>query len=102
MNPETMLEKVCRSLDILIALGATYEGLFPSIIDRSTHQMMTKMPPGIAGQRDGDRSHLGSNMIHDQTALKTCTRLPRRWTVQIMHRRQTGICSGLQPTVRIR
>ncbi len=71
MNPETMLEKVCRSLDILIALGATYEGLFPSIIDRSTHQMMTEMPPGIAGQRDGDRSHLGSNLIHDQTALKT-------------------------------
>ena len=71
MNPETMLEKVCRSLDILIALGATYEGLFPSIIDLSTHQMMTKMPPAIAGQRDGDRSHLGSNLIHDQAALKT-------------------------------
>ena len=54
MTPETILEKVCRSLDILVALGAPYEGLFPSIIDRSTHQMMTKMPPGIAGQRDGD------------------------------------------------
>ena len=71
MNPETMLEKVCRSLDILVALGATYEGLFPSIIDRSTHQMMTEMPPGIEGQRDGDRSHLGSNLIHDQAVLKT-------------------------------
>ena len=71
MKPESLLEKVCRSLDILVELGATYHGLFPSIIDWSTHKMMTEMPPGIAGQRDGDRSHLGSNLIHDQAALKT-------------------------------
>ena len=50
MNPETILEKVCRALDIAIGLGANYEGLFPSIIDRSTHQMMVDMPPAIAGQ----------------------------------------------------
>ena len=62
MNPETILDRVCRALDIAIGLGANYGGLFPSIIDRSTHQMMVDMPPAIAGQRDGDRSHLGSNL----------------------------------------
>ena len=50
MNPENMWYKVCRALDIAIGLGANYEGLFPSIIDRSTHQMMVDMPPAIAGQ----------------------------------------------------
>ena len=50
MNPETILEKVCRALDIAIGLGANYEGLFPSIIDRLTGRMMVDMPPAIAGQ----------------------------------------------------
>jgi|TARA_Y100000588_G_scaffold376717_1_gene454885 hypothetical protein len=77
MNPETILEKVCRALDIAIGLGANYEGLFPSIIDRSTHQMMVDMPPAIAGQRDGDRSHLGCNLIHDQAALQAMYALAR-------------------------
>ena len=29
------------------------------------------MPCSIAGQRDGDRSYGGSNLIHDEAALKT-------------------------------
>ena len=53
MNPENILDKVCRARDIASGLGTNYEGLFPSIIDRSTHQMMVDMPPAIAGQRDG-------------------------------------------------
>ena len=90
MTPETILEKVCRSLDILVALGAPYEGLFPSIIDRSTHQMMTKMPPGIAGQRDGDlprgasgidwyESQMGPSFLQHglaRIALMACDGLP--------------------------
>jgi hypothetical protein len=71
MTPDEILKKVCRSLDILIDVADQYNGLWPSIIDRSTNQMMTTMPEAISGQRDGDRSHLGSNLIHDQTALMT-------------------------------
>jgi len=71
MTADDILKKVCDALDILIEVGARYDGLWPSIIDRSTHEMLADMPPGIPGQRAGDRSHLGCNLIHDQTALKT-------------------------------
>lgn len=71
MTPDEILVKVCRSLDVLIGLGDQFHGLWPSIIDREANEMMSKMPEAIAGQRDGDRSHLGSNLIHDQAALKT-------------------------------
>lgn len=71
MTPDEILEKVCRSLDVLIDLGKAYQGLWPSIIDRSKNEMMMSLPEAISGQRDGDRSHLGSNLIHDQAALKT-------------------------------
>ena len=71
MDAETILQRVCRSIDILIEIGAEYEGLFPSLIDRTTHRMMTEMPPGIPGQRDGDRSHPGCNLIHDEAVLMT-------------------------------
>jgi hypothetical protein len=71
MTPDEILKRVCQSLDVLIGLGDQFEGLWPSIVDLSTNQMMMTMPQGIAGQRDGDRSHLGCNLIHDQAALKT-------------------------------
>ena len=71
MTPDEILKRVCRSLDVLVELGEQYDGLWPSLIDLSTNQMMMTMPNGIAGQRDGDRSHLGCNLIHDQAALKT-------------------------------
>ena len=71
MDPEGMLKSVCNAIEIMIEIGARYEGLFPSIIDRKTHRMMTEMPPAIPGQRDGDRSHLGCNLIHDEALLRT-------------------------------
>ena len=71
MNADEILSKVCKALDVLIGLGDQYSGLWPSIIDRSTLEMMTEMPAAIVGQRDGDRSHLGCNLIHDQTGLMT-------------------------------
>ena len=66
-----ILACVTRSLDALIAASQPYHGLFPSLPNRQTGQMLADLPPGISGQRDGDRSHLGSNLIHDHVTLKT-------------------------------
>jgi hypothetical protein len=77
MNPDAILEKVCRSIDVLIQAGARYEGLFPSLIDLETHEMLRELPPPIEGQRQGDRALLGSNLMHDQTVLKTMYGLSR-------------------------
>lgn len=66
-----ILAKVCQSIDHLINVGRTYDGLFPSMLDLNTHEMLTEMPRAIPGQRDGDRAYLGSNLIHDQALLKT-------------------------------
>ncbi|MCZ6676574.1 MAG: hypothetical protein O7E52_04915 [Candidatus Poribacteria bacterium] len=77
MTPETILRKVCRTIDILIDAGAKYEGLFPSLLDLETHDMLVEIPPAIDGQRDGDRSHLGSNLIHDEAAILTMYALGR-------------------------
>ena len=71
MTSKETLQRVCRAIDILIEAGDRYEGLFPSLIDRQTHEMLKDLPPAIEGQRDGDRSHLGSNLIHDEVTLKT-------------------------------
>jgi hypothetical protein len=45
--------------------------LIPSLLDRRTGTMLETLPPPIAGQRQGDRAHLGSNLIHDQALLAT-------------------------------
>ena len=71
MNPEDVLKKVCRVIDILAHAGEPHEGLFPSLLDLTTHEMLEKLPPAVVGQRNGDRSHPGSNLIHDQAVLKT-------------------------------
>ncbi|NKB68856.1 MAG: hypothetical protein GKR89_17460 [Candidatus Latescibacteria bacterium] len=71
MQAEQILAKVGRALDILIEVGDQYQGLFPSLIDRQSHRMLSELPPPIPGQRQGDRSHLGSNLIHDEAALLT-------------------------------
>jgi hypothetical protein len=71
MRPDEILTKVKNAIDALIEIGSQYDGLFPSLIDRDTHQMLYSMPPPIQGQRNGDRSHLGCNLIHDEAALKT-------------------------------
>lgn len=68
---ERLLGVVTQAVDALIEIGARHDGLFPSIIDRSTNEMMTELPGAIDGQRDGDRSHLGSNLIHDEALLRT-------------------------------
>ena len=70
MNADRILDRVCVAFDVLIEAGAAYEGLFPSLIDRETHKMVTELPPAIDGQRMGDRAHLGSNLMHDHPALK--------------------------------
>ncbi len=66
-----ILSRVTDAVDALVNLGGAYDGLFPSIIDRQSEEMMRDLPPAIDGQRDGDRSHLGSNLIHDEALLKT-------------------------------
>ncbi|HID94685.1 MAG TPA: hypothetical protein EYP53_01320 [Candidatus Latescibacteria bacterium] len=71
MKPEDVLEKVCRSIDILVNASERHEGLFPSLLDLTTHEMLPELPSAIDGQRNGDRSHQGSNLIHDQAVLKT-------------------------------
>ncbi len=71
MEAQQILEKVCRAIDVLVEIGGEYEGLFPSLIDREAHRMLDTLPPAIEGQRDGDRSHLGSNLMHDEVTLKT-------------------------------
>ena len=70
MKPEEIIEKVCRSFEILLGAAAEYDGLFPSIIDLKRQRMSTNVPEAIPGQRQGDRSHPGSNLIHDEAALR--------------------------------
>ena len=69
MKPQQLLDTVCRAADILMEAARPHEGLFPSLLDIESRQMPVEMPPAIAGQRDGDRAHPGSNLIHDETTL---------------------------------
>jgi hypothetical protein len=71
MKSEILLNKVCASLDALISIGEKYHGLFPSLLDRNSKEMLRELPSPIDGQRNGDRSHLGCNLIHDQSLLRT-------------------------------
>lgn len=71
MKMNKLLSPVARALDALIAAAQPHHGLFPSLLDRKTGVMLTALPPAIPGQRDWDRAHLGSNLIHDEATLKT-------------------------------
>ncbi len=71
MNLEPILKIVTQALDALISAAEPYSGLFPSLLDRHTGAMLKSLPPAIPGQRDGDRSHPGSNLVHDEATLKT-------------------------------
>ncbi len=71
MRTEAVLDSVCRSVDLLIERADEHGGLFPSVLDRFSGDRPDAMPPAIAGQRDGDRAYGGSNLIHDEAALKT-------------------------------
>jgi len=66
---ETLLERVDRAAAAIVRAGQPYEGLFPSLIDRHSGELLAMLPPGIPGQRTGDRSHLGCNLIHDESLL---------------------------------
>jgi hypothetical protein len=70
-DPETLLVRVTRAIDALVEAGAPYGGLFPSILDRRTGAMLDELPPPIPGQRTGDRSFLGNNLMHDLPLLGT-------------------------------
>ena len=70
-TPDAILEKVCRAIDILVKAGEPYGGLFPSVLDLRTHEMLMEQPLAIEGQRTPDRARRGSNLIHDQTVLHT-------------------------------
>lgn len=65
----TILDKTCRALETLITAADRWHGLFPSIADRRDGALLQEIPPAIEGQREGDRSRHGSNLMHDQPAL---------------------------------
>ena len=58
-------------IDKIIETSELYDGLFPSILDPQTGKMFLNRLPEITSQRDGDRSHLGCNLIHDESLLQT-------------------------------
>jgi hypothetical protein len=66
-----ILDRVCAALDRLVAAAGHHHGLFPSLLDRRSGEMLRQLPEPIEGQRNGDRAPLGSNLIHDEAALKT-------------------------------
>ena len=75
MNPEAIINKICNAIDLMIESSKPYKGLFPSILHPQTGEMPTEKPTKIPGQRDGDRAHLGSNLIHDEPLLGTMNAL---------------------------
>ena len=75
INPEAIIAKICNTIDQIIENSKPYKGLFPSILHSQTGDMLIPKPPKIPGQRDGDRAHLGSNLIHDEPLLATMNTL---------------------------
>ncbi len=71
VSAAAILEDVLAAMDRLITAGAAHGGLFPSLLHRRTGEMFDELPPPIPGQRNGDRAHHGSNLIHDEATLKT-------------------------------
>ena len=75
MKPEAIINKICNAIDLIIESSNSYKGLFPSILHPQTGEMLTEKPTKIPGQRDGDRAHFGSNLIHDEPLLATMNAL---------------------------
>ncbi len=69
--PEHILSRVVHSLERLIQLADPHQGLMPSMVDLDGQGMLAEAPPAIPGQRDGDRSFRGSNLVHDEATLAT-------------------------------
>ncbi len=72
-----MLEAVEDALDELIATSHSHDGLVPSLINRDTGEMLETLPEPIPGQRNSDRAHLGTNLVHDEPLLRTLYGLGR-------------------------
>ncbi len=75
VTPEVIITKICNAIDLMIKSSKEYKGLFPSILHPQTGEMLMDKPPKIPGQRDGDRAHLGTNLIHDEPLLATMNAL---------------------------
>jgi len=71
MDPDTILEHVEEAIEALIDAGDPYDGLFPSMLDRETGTMLEEIPDHVPGQREHDRAHHGSNLLHDEPVLRT-------------------------------
>ena len=71
MTPEQIFERIHTVIHTMIKAGQPYKGLFPSILNPQTGEMLQTKPSKIPGQRDGDRAHLGCNLIHDEPLLQT-------------------------------
>ncbi len=69
MTDDRLLDCVTSSIDTLIDSAEPWEGLFPSMLDRESGDMLREIPPAIHGQRDGDRAPRGSNLMHDHPTL---------------------------------
>ena len=70
-SPNEILDVVVGAAEVLARAGEAHQGLFPSLLDLDSHTMLDQLPDPIPGQRQGDRSHRGSNLIHDEAALLT-------------------------------
>jgi|APSaa5957512622_1039677.scaffolds.fasta_scaffold11289_3 hypothetical protein len=77
ITPDQILKRVEASLSSLVRLAGDHEGLMPSMIDLDGQDMLIEAPPAIPGQRDGDRSFRGSNLVHDEATLATLYGLAR-------------------------
>ena len=71
ITPKIIITKICNAIDLMIQSSKKYKGLFPSILHPQTGEMLMEKPPKIPGQRNGDRAHLGTNLIHDEPLLAT-------------------------------
>jgi hypothetical protein len=71
VSADEILSRVTRAIDALVDASAPYGGLFPSFLDRRTGAMLDELPPPIPGQRIGDRSFPGNNLMHDLPLLGT-------------------------------
>ncbi len=78
MNRSDLQQRVRRAVEALILAGQRYEGLLPSVLDRSTGDMPADLPPAIEGQRDHDRAFPGSNLLHDVDLLEVIGALGER------------------------
>ena len=71
MDSATFIDAIDEAIDTLIVASEPYEGLFPSMLDRHEGTMLRDVPPAIPGQREHDRAHHGTNLIHDEPVLQT-------------------------------